>query len=81
MSLMLLAKFAAHLSVSHNKSGVPNLGTCIPRDTFKVSNRKGRYILHIYIYIIYFRIFIHISVNIIFKNHYMLIVKYINLET
>jgi len=28
-------------------------------------------------YIIYFQIFIHISVNIIFKNHHVLIVKYI----
>jgi len=27
---------------------------------------------------IYFPIFAHISVNILFKNHYMLIVKYIN---
>ena len=30
-----------------------------------------------YLHIIYFQIFIHISVIIIFKNHNMLIVKYI----
>jgi len=30
-----------------------------------------------YLYIIYFQIFIHISVNIIFKNHCLLIVNYI----
>ena len=29
-----------------------------------------------YFYIIYFQMFIHTSVNIIFKNHYMIIVKY-----
>jgi len=32
-----------------------------------------------HLYIIYFQMFIHISVNIIFKNHYML--KDINFET
>jgi len=32
---------------------------------------------NIFAYIIYFEIFTHMSVNILFKNHYMLIVKYI----
>jgi len=31
----------------------------------------------LYLHIFYFQIFIHISVNIIFKIRYMLIVKYI----
>jgi len=35
----------------------------------------------IYLKIIYFQIFIHISVNIIFKNYYMFVVKCINFET
>jgi len=30
---------------------------------------------------IYFQIFPHILMNILFKNHYMLIVKYINEES
>jgi len=35
----------------------------------------------IYLYIIYLQIFVHIQANIIFKNHDMLSVKYINFET
>jgi len=35
----------------------------------------------IYVYIIYFQIFIHLSVNFIFKSRYILIVKYISFET
>ena len=45
------------------------------RDTFKVSNKR-----ELYLYSIYFQIFIHTSVNVIFKKHYILIVKYINFE-
>jgi len=33
--------------------------------------------MEIYLHIVYFQIFIHISVTIIIKNHYTLIVKYI----
>jgi len=31
----------------------------------------------IFVYTIYFQIFVHISVNSIFRNHFLLIVKYI----
>ena len=41
--------------------------------SFKVSNRRKK----IYLHDICFQRFIHISVNIIFKNHYMLVFKYI----
>jgi len=33
-----------------------------------------------YLHIVYFQIFIHISVNIIIKSHYMLVDKYIYYE-
>jgi len=33
------------------------------------------------LYIIYIHMFMHISVNVIFIKHYMLIVKYSNFET
>ena len=46
----------------YDKSGVPNLGTCTHNGTFKVINRGETHLCNIY-----FQIFIHISVNIIFQ--------------
>jgi len=62
------------------KSEVPNLGYMYPQGYIFLS--EG---VHLRLAIeeknilacVCFQIFIHISVNIIFKNHYMLIVRYI----
>ena len=51
----------------------PGVHLPIRRGTFKVSNGRQ----NIYFHIIYFQIFIHTSVNIIFKSHYSPIVEYI----
>ena len=45
--------------------GFPTWGTCTPMGTFQVSNRREKYL-----HIIYFQIFIHISMNIIAKLLY-----------
>ena len=44
----------------------------IRRGTFKVSNRREMYI---YLRIVYFQIFIHISMNVLFKNNNVLVFK------
>jgi len=60
------------------EQGFPTWGTCTPgvhlpirRGISKVSNRRTKCIC-----ISFFQIFIYMSVNIPFKNHFMLIVKY-----
>jgi len=42
----------------------------------KVINRRAK--SKIYLHMIYFQIFTHILINILFKNHYMVVVKYRN---
>jgi len=61
-------------------SGVPNLGYMYPWGYICLSEGvhlrlaiEGK----IYLHVVYFQIFIHISLNIIFKSQYMYIVKYI----
>jgi len=60
--------------MSNSITGVPNMGyICLSEEAhLRLAIDKK-----MYLHIIYFQIFIHISVIIIFKNHNMLIVKYI----
>ena len=62
------------------RPGVPNLGYMYPKGYICLSEGVHLRLAgdeKIYLRIIYFQIFIHISLSIIFKNHYMLIVKHI----
>ena len=62
------------------KAGVPNLGYMYPQGYICLSEGVHLRLAieeKIYLHNICFQIFIHISVNIIFKNHCMLVVKYI----
>jgi len=61
-------------SADSSKAGVHNLGyICLSEGVHLRLAIEEK----IYLHNICFQIFIHISVNIIFKNHYMLVVKYI----
>jgi len=46
---------------------------CLSEGVHLTLATEGKNILHV----VYFQIIIHISLNIIFKSHYMFIVKYI----
>jgi len=66
--------------LEYSKPGVPNLGYMYPQGCIFLSEGVHLRLAieeKIYLQIVYFQIFIHISANIIFKNHYMFIVKYI----
>jgi len=59
---------------------VPNLGymhpwgyICLSEGVHLRLSTEGK----IYLHVVYFQIFIHISLNIVFKSHCMYIVKYI----
>jgi len=53
-------------------AGVPNLGyICLSEEVHLRLETEGK----IYLHVVYFQIFVHISLDIIFKSHYMLIVK------
>jgi len=60
------------------RTGVPNLGYMYPWGYICLSEGvrlrlaiEGKKYLHV----VYFKIFIHLSLNLIFKSHYMYIVK------
>jgi len=69
---------------SQSRTGVPNLAYMYPQGYICLSEGvhlrlaiEDKNIFACYLFPKYLYIFIYISVNIIFKNHYMLIVKYI----
>ena len=62
------------------KAGVPNLGYMYPQGHICLSEGVHLRLAEdkkIFLHVIYFQIFLHISLGIIIKNHYMLIVKYV----
>jgi len=77
-----LANFLVTLiaRIAEARTGVPNLGDmypqgyiCLPEGVhLRFSMEEQNIFTHDF-----FRIFVHISVNILLKNHYMLIVRYI----
>jgi len=56
------------------KAGVPNQGYIFLHLRLAIEGK-------ISLYVSYFKILMYTSVNIIFKNHYMLVVKYISFQT
>ena len=62
-----------------SRSGVPNLGYMYPQEYICLSEGVRGFAIEdkIFLHVVYFQIFMHIALKIIFKSHYMFIVKYI----